>query len=214
MKNTSAMPAVGIGLLGLAGCYTAGSRGNIEHQRIEAVPLGLHLPGIHDESPQAPTSVASRSHSAERNATLRQLERWGSIRAALDRFHHTVGRYPTTEEDLMALIDRPATFTENERKAWRGPYLIKASALLDPWGRRFRYRHPPVENDPAERPEIQIEGNRLRVEPPNAPRQISWDRKSIVFFPDQLDVWSVGPDGLDGTEDDIGNWHVYQPPRR
>jgi general secretion pathway protein G len=24
--------------------------------------------------------------------------------------------------------------------------------------------------------------------------------------PDTFDVWSVGPDGQDGTEDDIGNW--------
>jgi general secretion pathway protein G len=23
---------------------------------------------------------------------------------------------------------------------------------------------------------------------------------------DSFDVWSVGPDGQDGTEDDIGNW--------
>ncbi|MFV2065753.1 MAG: type II secretion system major pseudopilin GspG [Pirellulales bacterium] len=25
-------------------------------------------------------------------------------------------------------------------------------------------------------------------------------------FPDAFDVWSLGPDGVDGTEDDIGNW--------
>jgi general secretion pathway protein G len=24
--------------------------------------------------------------------------------------------------------------------------------------------------------------------------------------PDTFDVWSVGPDGQDGTDDDIGNW--------
>ncbi len=26
--------------------------------------------------------------------------------------------------------------------------------------------------------------------------------------PDSFDVWSTGPDGQDGTDDDIGNWHV------
>jgi len=25
-------------------------------------------------------------------------------------------------------------------------------------------------------------------------------------FPDTFDVWSLGPDGVDGSEDDIGNW--------
>ena len=25
--------------------------------------------------------------------------------------------------------------------------------------------------------------------------------------PDRYDLWSMGPDGVSGTEDDIGNWH-------
>lgn len=28
------------------------------------------------------------------------------------------------------------------------------------------------------------------------------------YNPDSYDVWSFGPDGADGTEDDIGNWEV------
>jgi general secretion pathway protein G len=24
--------------------------------------------------------------------------------------------------------------------------------------------------------------------------------------PDSYDVWSLGPDGINGTQDDIGNW--------
>ncbi len=27
---------------------------------------------------------------------------------------------------------------------------------------------------------------------------------------DWPDIWSYGPDGIDGTEDDIGNWHVEE----
>lgn len=27
-----------------------------------------------------------------------------------------------------------------------------------------------------------------------------------VHHPDRYDLWSVGPDGVDGTDDDIGNW--------
>jgi len=30
------------------------------------------------------------------------------------------------------------------------------------------------------------------------------------YNPDSYDVWSVGPDGVDGTNDDIGNWNIQQ----
>ena len=38
-----------------------------------------------------------------------------------------------------------------------------------------------------------------------------WDNPYKIAVPgkhntDSFDVWSVGPDGQDGTEDDIGNW--------
>src|SRR5262245_41832278 len=45
---------------------------------------------------------------------------------ALDQYRLDVGRYPTTEEALGALTDRPA----NEPK-WQGPYL-KKKAPPDP----------------------------------------------------------------------------------
>jgi general secretion pathway protein G len=38
-----------------------------------------------------------------------------------------------------------------------------------------------------------------------------WDRPYQYMYPgkintDSYDIWSFGPDGVDGTEDDIGNW--------
>ncbi|MFO0790251.1 MAG: type II secretion system major pseudopilin GspG [Pirellulales bacterium] len=40
-----------------------------------------------------------------------------------------------------------------------------------------------------------------------------WDRDYRFVAPgkhnaDSFDVWSVGPDGQDGTDDDIGNWEI------
>lgn len=40
-----------------------------------------------------------------------------------------------------------------------------------------------------------------------------WDRDYRFAAPgkhnaDSFDVWSVGPDGQDGTDDDIGNWEI------
>ncbi|MHC4779481.1 MAG: type II secretion system major pseudopilin GspG [Planctomycetota bacterium] len=29
-------------------------------------------------------------------------------------------------------------------------------------------------------------------------------------FPKGFDVWSVGPDGQDGTDDDVGNWNLQE----
>lgn len=55
---------------------------------------------------------------------------------ALDAYHLDVGRYPTSEEGLKALRDKP----ENAR-GWDGPYLSKAIPQ-DPWSRDYRYKSP------------------------------------------------------------------------
>lgn len=55
---------------------------------------------------------------------------------ALDTYRLDVGRYPTTEQGLAALEQRP----NNEAK-WQGPYLKKAIPL-DPWGKPYQYRAP------------------------------------------------------------------------
>lgn len=55
---------------------------------------------------------------------------------ALDQYRLDVGRYPTAEQGLAALMTQPP----NEPR-WRGPYLKKAIPL-DPWGRPYVYRQP------------------------------------------------------------------------
>ena len=55
---------------------------------------------------------------------------------ALDHYRLDVGRYPSTEQGLAALMERPT----NESK-WSGPYLTKALPL-DPWDRAYMYRSP------------------------------------------------------------------------
>ena len=59
------------------------------------------------------------------------------LSTALDLFRIDVGRLPTTDEGLTALLEGPAN-----AKCWRGPYLRKREAILDPWGRLFIYRQP------------------------------------------------------------------------
>jgi general secretion pathway protein G len=55
---------------------------------------------------------------------------------ALDTYRLDVGRYPSTEQGLMVLVNRP----QNEPK-WNGPYLQKA-VPLDPWGKPYQYKSP------------------------------------------------------------------------
>jgi general secretion pathway protein G len=55
---------------------------------------------------------------------------------ALDTYRLDVGRYPSTEQGLAVLVNRP----QNEPK-WNGPYLQKA-VPADPWGKPYQYKSP------------------------------------------------------------------------
>ncbi|WP_271274561.1 type II secretion system major pseudopilin GspG [Aliamphritea hakodatensis] len=59
------------------------------------------------------------------------------LSSALDLYRLEVGRYPSTDEGLEALIKQPS----GEDK-WNGPYLKKSVIRLDPWGNPYHYRHP------------------------------------------------------------------------
>ncbi len=64
-----------------------------------------------------------------------------ALEKALDQYRLDVGRYPSAEQGLQALVARPA----NEAK-WAGPYLRKG-VPLDPWGRGYVYRFPGERGD-------------------------------------------------------------------
>src|SRR4051812_12128092 len=55
---------------------------------------------------------------------------------ALDTFRLDVGRYPSSEEGLGALLAKPAAAGK-----WNGPYL-KKDIPQDPWGHPYLYRSP------------------------------------------------------------------------
>jgi general secretion pathway protein G len=60
-----------------------------------------------------------------------------SLATNLDLYRLDTGRYPSQQEGLGALVERPAS-TEK----WNGPYVTKREMLLDPWGRPYVYRQP------------------------------------------------------------------------
>lgn len=59
------------------------------------------------------------------------------LSAALDMYKLDVGRYPTTEQGLIALVERPA-----DNKRWNGPYLRKSKVPQDPWLEDYHYASP------------------------------------------------------------------------
>jgi len=67
------------------------------------------------------------------SSTKAQIANFGT---ALDSFRLDIGRYPTSQEGLQALQERPAGADR-----WDGPYLKKA-VPLDAWGHPYVYRSP------------------------------------------------------------------------
>ena len=59
------------------------------------------------------------------------------LSAALDMYHLEVGRYPSQDVGLRALVEQPAG-----EQRWKGPYLRKSAVPNDPWGNDYVYRFP------------------------------------------------------------------------
>jgi len=76
--------------------------------------------------------------TAKLKAAKAQIELFGT---ALDALRLDVGRYPTTEEGLKALREKPSGMD-----AWKGPYLPK-ELPNDPWGKAFMYKSPGEHGD-------------------------------------------------------------------
>lgn len=72
--------------------------------------------------------------SAKSNTAKLQIEELGG---SLNLYNLEVGRYPSTEQGLAALVEAPPGISN-----WNGPYLKKKRVPVDPWGNEFHYRSP------------------------------------------------------------------------
>ncbi len=107
--------------------------------------------------------LTGKAKQARINATKSQIK---SIEAALQNYEMDNDRFPTTEQGLAALVEKP---TIDPPPNWNGPYLPELPT--DAWGNEFKYRCP---------------GENGR----------------------DYDIISLGPDGVEGTEDDIKSWEL------
>lgn len=74
-----------------------------------------------------------QGEKATAKAAKAQIE---SLGVALDTFRLDVGRYPTTQEGLQALNQKPGGVDR-----WDGPYL-KKEVPADPWDKPYVYKSP------------------------------------------------------------------------
>ena len=89
--------------------------------------------------------LAGRSEEARRQIAEADIR--GNISVALKLYEVDNGKYPTTEQGLAALLQKPSAPPAPPN--WKGPYLEQEP--LDPWQRPYVYHypgtHPPKDYD-------------------------------------------------------------------
>ena len=78
-------------------------------------------------------SIARLVSTARKTSARNQIEQFG---AALQTYFLDCGRFPTTEQGLNALWEKPVFYPVPE--GWDGPYLERKPGK-DPWGTDFEY---------------------------------------------------------------------------
>jgi|CXWL01.1.fsa_nt_gi general secretion pathway protein G len=121
-------------------------------------------------------NFAGRGEQAKRSAARADID--ANLSTALDLYELDMGKYPTTQEGLRVLIERPVSKEQSEAESaldnaddWNGPYLKKKKIPKDPWGQEYVYIYPGKLNK------------------------------------DSYDLSSYGPDKL-ASKDDVVNWEV------
>ena len=108
--------------------------------------------------------LVGRSQEARSTAAKADIE--SNISVALDLYELDNGSYPTAEQGLSALLEKPSGSPTPPN--WNGPYLKKIPK--DPWSHPYIYKYPGEHNTAS------------------------------------FDLYSLGSDNLEGTQDDINNW--------
>lgn len=85
--------------------------------------------------------------SARKTAARTQIEQFS---CALQTYFLDCGRFPTSEQGLSALWEKPVLYPVPEN--WNGPYLDRAPGN-DPWGTDFKYLSSESSALPSEVPE-------------------------------------------------------------
>ena len=80
--------------------------------------------------------LAGRSEEAR--VAVAKADIKGNLSLALRLYEVDNGRYPTTEQGLKALMEKPSSPPTPPN--WKGPYVEQAP--VDPWGKPYTYHYP------------------------------------------------------------------------
>ena len=78
--------------------------------------------------------VLNRLGGAKTDTAALQIK---DLEQSLELYKLDVGRYPTTDQGLQALVQQPSGVV-----GWSGPYLKKSAVPLDPWNQEYQYKYP------------------------------------------------------------------------
>jgi general secretion pathway protein G len=98
---------------------------------------------------------------------------------AIDIYYIKMGVYPSSEDGLKALITPPADQRLRDKWNATAPFLKDNKVPLDPWGHELKYEL------------VQTTGG---------------TGSTVVQTGPPYHVWSTGPSGQDGGDDNIRNW--------
>ncbi len=87
-------------------------------------------------------NLSGRGEQARIAAAKTDIE--ANIMTALDLYELDNGSYPTSEQGLIALLQKPSSTPVPEN--WNGPYLKKKKIPVDPWGHQYMYVFPGIHN--------------------------------------------------------------------
>ena len=76
-----------------------------------------------------------------------------NIAGSLNLFNLDIGRYPTNNEGLSALIKKPSNMPQ-----WSGPYLTNDVIPNDPWNRPYMYTQPGTNGKPYQLKSLGADG--------------------------------------------------------
>lgn len=88
------------------------------------------------------TRIMGKPEEARQTQAKIQIQ---ALENALNMYRLDNGEYPSTEQGLRALVEKPSV--GNVPKSWReGGYLEKSRVPMDPWKNDYAYLNPGVRN--------------------------------------------------------------------
>src|SRR5690554_61293 len=80
-----------------------------------------------------PHALSQLGGANSKTATVQSRD----LEQALEMYKRDVGRFPTSDQGLDALVRQPSGVP-----GWNGPYLKGSAVPRDPWGGDYNYRYP------------------------------------------------------------------------